>query len=510
MKDQITRRDFLKLAGCLPLSFAAPDITYHLNSFQNTQKNQQNIIVIVFDALSANNISLYGYQRETMPNLTKLAEKAIVYHNHYASGNYTTPGTASLLTGTLPWTHRAIRHNEVPDIAFTTKNIFTIFQDYFKITYTHNSWAHSVMKYLGNFVEDFIPIEEFLLTNNGIITTLFEDDKDISEVGWIRTIKKNEEGYAYSIYLSHLYELYRKFQIANLQLHFPRGIPSTQRDNYFLLEDSINLLSNQLYNLPQPFLGYFHFLPPHDPYRTHQEFYRRFKNDNFVSVDKPFYSPSKYTSSYLLETRTNYDEFILYVDREFSRFYNYLELFGLLDNTWIILTSDHGEMFERGIIGHSTPVLYESLIRIPLIIFEPGRTSRTDVYTQTSAIDVLPTLLHITGRPPKNWIEGIELPPFVQEYPKPNRRIFAIEASDNKKYIPFEKATISLIKDEYKLVYYLGYRKYGGAGSEKVELYSIANDPEELIDLSKIMRDTTAELLNELKQKLVEVNEPYL
>ena len=167
-------------------------------------------------------------------------------------------------------------------------------------------------------------------------------------------------------------------------------------------------------------------------------------------------------------------------------------------------------MFERGIIGHSTPVLYESLIRIPLIIFEPGRTSRTDVYTQTSAIDVLPTLLHITGRPPKNWIEGIELPPFVQEYPKPNRRIFAIEASDNKKYIPFEKATISLIKDEYKLVYYLGYRKYGGAGSEKVELYSIANDPEELIDLSKIMRDTTAELLNELKQKLVEVNEPYL
>ena len=72
------------------------------------QQNEsvQNIIIIVFDAFSAYHISLYGYQRETAPNISRLAERAIVYHNHYAGGNYTTPGTASLLTGAQPWPSR--------------------------------------------------------------------------------------------------------------------------------------------------------------------------------------------------------------------------------------------------------------------------------------------------------------------------------------------------------------------------------------------------------------------
>ncbi len=64
---------------------------------------------------------------------------------------------------------------------------------------------------------------------------------------------------------------------------------------------------------------------------------------------------------------------ILYADKEFGRFFDYLDSSGLLDNTWVVLTSDHGEMFERGIDGHDTEVLYEPVIRIPLMIFEPGR-----------------------------------------------------------------------------------------------------------------------------------------
>jgi arylsulfatase A-like enzyme len=511
MKDLITRRDFLKLAGCLPLSIAAPRLTRSLDKFPRPQRNQPNIIVIVFDALSACNISLFGYQRKTMPSLFRLAEQAIVYHNHYAGGNYTTPGTASLLTGTLPWTHRAIRHNEVPNISFAAKNIFAAFPDYYKITYTHNSWAYSVISYLGsNILDDFVPIEELLLTNDGLLSKLFEKDRDIAQVSLIRAIKKKEEGYAYSLFSSHLYERYRELQVVNLRPQFPRGLPSIHRDNYFLLEDSTKWLSNHLDKLPQPFIGYFHFWPPHNPYNTHLDFYQHFKDDGFLPDNKPFYSSSKYTISDLLDARVKYDEFILYADREFARLYDYLETSGLLENTWVILTSDHGEMFERGIIGHSTPTLYEPLIRIPLLIFEPGRTNRTDIYAQTSAIDVLPTLLHITGQQQGNWIEGMILPPFVQANPDSDRSIYVVEASDNKKYAPLEQATIALIKGDYKLVYYLGYRKFGGFCSEQIELYNIVNDPDELNDLSSSKHEITAELLDELKQKLAEVNEPYL
>ena len=52
---------------------------------------------------------------------------------------------------------------------------------------------------------------------------------------------------------------------------------------------------------------------------------------------------------------------------------DFLQSTGALENNWIVLTSDHGELFERGLRGHQTPMLYEPLIRVPLLIFEPGR-----------------------------------------------------------------------------------------------------------------------------------------
>ena len=57
-------------------------------------------------------------------------------------------------------------------------------------------------------------------------------------------------------------------------------------------------------------------------------------------------------------------------------------------------------------------------------------------------------------------------------------------------------------------MYFFGYEELDG--DEHSELYDLKNDPEELNDLSSLKRETTAELLNELKQKLAEVNEPYM
>ncbi len=107
MKIQdLSRRDFLKLASLASFSSVIPR--------QMVQQSEKpNIIVVVFDAWSANNIGLYGYLRQTMPKLAALAEKAIVYHNHYAAGPWTVPGTASLLTGTYPWTHRCISMDQI-------------------------------------------------------------------------------------------------------------------------------------------------------------------------------------------------------------------------------------------------------------------------------------------------------------------------------------------------------------------------------------------------------------
>lgn len=508
MKKDITRRDFLKLAGVLPLSLATPKIVNSLGAMK--QGNQsQNVLIIVFDTLSAYNMSLYGYQRETTPNLARLASRSVVYHNHYAGGSFTTPGTASLLTGVLPWTHRAFTFNDSVDDVFVHKNVFSAFQKHFRFAYSHNSLPYVFFNQFIDNLDNLVPLKQFFLTSDGYIPELFASDADTATVSWTRAIKKQDEGFAYSLFLAYLYERYRNSQIKHLRNEFPRGIPKDGVGNYFLLEDAINWLGNELSNLPQPFLGYFHLLPPHAPYRAHRYFYGHFESDDWIPTYKPIdvFSPEGDRSSNKLErSRRSYDEFILNVDMEFKRLYDYLEASGLLDNTWVILTSDHGEMFERGIRGHLSPVLYEPLVRIPLVIFEPGRKERKDIYTSTSAVDLLPTLLYLTGQQQLSGIEGEILPPY-NEIQKTERSLYVIEAKHNKKYAPFSNATVTLKIGDYKLMYFFGYEEL--RGKERLELYDLKNDPEELNDLSISKRETTAQMLNEIKQKLAEVNEPY-
>ena len=206
--------------------------------------------------------------------------------------------------------------------------------------------------------------------------------------------------------------------------------------------------------------------------------------------------------------RVDYDEFLLYADREFGRFYDTLEQSGLLENTWVLLTSDHGEMFERGIKGHTTPVLYQPIIHIPLLIFEPGRKTRTDIFSPTSAIDVLPTLLQVTGHKQEIWTEGNILPPFNPVEESRERNIYALEAKTNKQFAPLTVATTTIIKGQYKLMYFFGYDGLGENG-KRVEIYDIKNDPEELNDLYLSKSSLGAELLNEVEEKLAQVNAPY-
>lgn len=512
MRKLITRRDFLKFTGLLPMSLVMPEIVKALVPVQQTN-GQQNIIFLVFDAFSAYNISLYGYQRNTTPNIARWAERAVVYHNHHAGGNFTIPGTASLLTGTYPWTHRAIGFSDPVDSVFETKNIFSAFQNHYRLTYTHNPAANRLLSQFNNSLDEHVPLGKLYLVNDNFISSLFGKDEDIASVSWIRAMKREEEGYAYSLFLARMYEKQREKVISELRSQFPGGIPRVEGDNYFLLEDAIDWLDGALVDLPQPFMGYFHFMPPHGPYLTNEKYYNYFEGDGFEPTIKPFdvFSLEQdRTLDYLYRRRTNYDEYILYVDHEFGRLMDELDRAGILDNAWVVLTSDHGEMFERGIWGHWTPVLYQPIVKVPLLIFEPGQKSRRDVYTNTSAVDLLPTLLHVTDQGPIDWSEGTALPPFNSTELDPERSLYVVQARTNAQHGPLTVATTALIKGQYKLMYFFGYDELGGLGSERVELYDIENDPEELNNLSISKPESTSELLAELKKKLAEVDKPYL
>lgn len=499
----MNRREFLKLAGTLPLSLFAPKLIQDVRLQDGSKKN---IIVLLFDAFSAYDISLYGYQRKTTPNIDRLAKRAIVYHNHFSSGNFTVPGTASLLTGVLPWSHRALNIGGRVQTSYEDKSIFHAIDNYYGIAYTHNGFAYNILKQFSQKIDQFIPRESlFLRSYDNVISSLFNNDDDIASVSWIRDMKLREEGSAYSLFLSHFYDDLQDRQIAKLQPRFPRGIPEAGEVNSFVLETAIDKLGTLLPKVPRPFLGYFHFLPPHHPYRTENQFFNAFKGDGAKFIEKPAEILARRIYKDQPKTRTEYDEYILYCDEEFGRFYNYLEKSGLLENSWLILTSDHGEMFERGINGHGSKVLYQPVIRVPLIIFEPGRQSGLDVFDHTNAIDMLPTLTHLAGTKIPAWGEGKLLPPFANL--DAGRSIYTVQAIDSDPKKALTQASIVLVKENYKLHYYFGYPQL--PDGETVKLFDIKADPEELTDLYVPKKSTADELLAELKTKLQQVNASY-
>lgn len=103
------------------------------------------------------------------------------------------------------------------------------------------------------------------------------------------------------------------------------------------------------------------------------------------------------------------------MNAEFGRLIDSLELLGILKKTHIIVTSDHGEMFERGILEHITPTLFEPIARVPLVFHRPGQEKHEDVYTLTSAVDLLPTVNSFVGQSPPEWSDGKVLPTFTNQ-----------------------------------------------------------------------------------------------
>ena len=295
MPSGMHRRDFLKLAGLLPLSLAAPRWPRRFSG----AGGQQNVIVVVFDAFSAANISLYGYERDTTPNLKRVAKRAIVYHNHYAGSNFTTSGTASLLTGTLPWTHRAILKNGQVAAPFVSRTIFDVFDDYHRIAYTHNEWAFTLLNQFRSEIDELVAREKlFLKSYDRFVDALFRNDADIASVSWSRDMKL-EGGYAYSLFLSRLHGMIQNRQVGRLDALFAHGLPASGIGP-FLLEEAMDWVASTLGLIPRPFFGYFHFLPPHAPYTTPLEFADRFKDDWYtVRLRSPTtFSPVRCTPNF--------------------------------------------------------------------------------------------------------------------------------------------------------------------------------------------------------------------
>ncbi len=235
----------------------------------------------------------------------------------------------------------------------------------------------------------------------------------------------------------------------------------------------------------EPFFGWVHFISPHTPYT-----YRRMSTHLAPLESEGRYAravPSKpevQSGEEIRRVRELYDGEIYYADFLFGKILRQLRDLDLLDNTVIVVTSDHGEAFmEHGQLGHRS--VYEAVARIPMVIRHPRNLqgSRTDI--PYSNVDLLPTLAAIAGIAVPVGLDGIDL---TSPVPVNHARLITLMTNE-------ERARIAIARAGYKMIMNCTPEYFE-------ELYNLNEDPGELADQAEQDPDLMGELADAIEQRL--------
>jgi len=184
----------------------------------------------------------------------------------------------------------------------------------------------------------------------------------------------------------------------------------------------------------------------------------------------------KYSLADLEKLSLRYDEHIRYVDHEFGNFLDWLKQKGLFDQSLIMVSSDHGEMFEPKFYYHAGPYLDQILIQVPLVIRLPGQTQGKRIEANVSHVDLAPTILDFLGIQAPAWMDGQSFKPALdggRYHPDPK---FSMNLTLNMAPPSMFTTSIAAIQGNYKLIKYLKFTRY--------EMYDLHRDPGEKNNLA--------------------------
>lgn len=402
-------------------------ITYkHIKSDTLTDTN---VILIAIDALRADHLGCYGYERQTSPYIDAFAKEGVLFKNCYVQASWTKPSTASLLTSLYPAVHRTTcPGNALP------KEIETLAE---------------ILKKEGYLTYGYVA--------NPNLKTIFDFDQGFD---------------FYDDYLMRDKRYYSAMRI------FQRGFPFFKRITgktfYFSDRDNIVLANKRI--IPwlerykeNNFFMYLHYMDPHDPYSPpapYDKMYPHVKRDR----------NSKNISLY--------DGEIRFTDEHIGRLFEKLKSLGVYDKSLIVITSDHGEAFgEHNDTRHGRTV-YNELLKVPLIIKYPNSVrADTIIEKQVRSIDVLPSILGFLNISHEKSLDGANLSDLLKS--NEDGDFCEYVYVDNKYYYKSYVHEGLVKNNEWKYIYTekSQLRNIEEVGHE--ELYNLIDDPGELNNLIK-------------------------
>jgi len=407
-----------------------------------------NVILISLDTLRADHLGCYGYGRETSPAMDQFAEQSVVFRNSFANSNWTLPSHMSLMTSLQSAEHGVVDKknrlsSRIPTLAEILKD-----QGYRTAAFTAGYFVDRKFGFDKGF-DIYRQDYESRRRNRGQGWRLKNIEPDL--FSWLDA--HHQETFFLFV---HSYDTHEPF-IAHQYLS---ELAPGYRGPMMILRDMYRFKTSREY---LRFKGEFG-----GDYLDINLFYKKVINEGLITLTAE-------DAEYVVAL---YDNEIRYVDDYVGRLLGKLGQLGLMDNTVIVIWSDHGEeLLERGRIAHGAK-MFDELLRVPLIMRIPGRPPAV-VDTLAQGIDVAPTLLDVLDLPAERSFAGVAL---LQD------------GATNPHVIAEDGEEMCIRTDRHKLVVTRDLQSY--------TLYDLVADPHETKDVALDQPGVVADLRSRLFESL--------
>lgn len=428
-----------------------------------------NILIVTLDSFANAHLSSMGYPRRTTPTLDRLAAEGAQFTQLVASSNYTTPTLNTLMSGQRPWAHKAFHLKSRP------------------LETSREQSLPAVLRRAGYAVHAVSTNPYGGLHKNGY--GRFFDTVATDRMPWLTGCSDTYSRYLpFACAATEVGIIDQLAMRANLLLerlgYWPAG---RHFDARIALADAEALWQRAAPGRPQ-FL-WVHLVPPHDPYIAPPPFGGRFSP--LPGADSAGSSSPLFHFEFASEPparqallRARYDESIAATDADVGAFLDRLRARGLLRNTILIVSADHGEGFRPDYGGHGGPMLYGGLTNIPLIITGEPIPAGQRIVQPVEQADIPATVAALAGAAaPAGW-DGRSLLPLLSGGTPPPRPVFSASLERSSRFGPLRSASVAMTDGRWTYVHYRNLPDLPGYGSLHDGLYDTALDSEQTRNLA--------------------------
>ncbi len=457
-----------------------------------TPPNTPNVVLVVLDTVRADALNLYGSSRETMPNLTRFSQSGLVYDQARSVAPWTLTSHASFFTGRWPGELSAGRYRAL-DASYPTLAEVLAARGFETAGFVGNtiycSYYTGLDRGFGTYVD--IPATPLRM----LVTT---------ELG------------------SHLVDnadwLHRRIQPSPTPESFKKLKPTAAQVN-----NSVFRWLDRRADTNRPFFVFINYFDAHDPYLLPHEaddpFEGRPESPQELTLLRNWWNwPGKLNLPFELRDLVfdAYSSCLFYLDQELNRLLRHLEQLGELENTIVIVTADHGELFgENGLYGHGIS-LSEPELHVPLIIVPPKsagtQRQRGRIEEPVSLRDLPATILDLVGvQAPEIPGESLVRELLGQDRFKRSPSLSTLRApslfqpNNLPLRSPVTQGPMSSLVDDRLYKYIRIEQKKAGGFDE--QLYRISSDPLEENDLGGAF--AMQENLGRLREATTKLNESW-